>query len=111
MNIVLCNTEDRRHKVTANADARVAFGSEPLKFSCQEYRKYKVKGKPEGKELKRRSRVRKSLANRLHLASRAVASSLRPLCRMLGFIVVRGTGILYIQPEELGKEDCLTGWT
>ena len=25
--------------------------------------------------------------------------------RMLGFIVVRGTGILYIQPEELGKED------
>ncbi|CAE7679603.1 snrpb [Symbiodinium pilosum] len=51
VNIVLCNTE--------------------------EYRKYKVKGKPEGKELK----------------------------RMLGFIVVRGTGILYIQPEELGKED------
>jgi hypothetical protein len=25
--------------------------------------------------------------------------------RMLGFIVVRGTGILYIQPEELGKEE------
>lgn len=28
-------------------------------------------------------------------------------CRMLGFIVVRGTGILYIQPEELGKEERL----
>eukprot|EP00930_Biecheleria_cincta_P076492 TRINITY_DN636_c0_g1_i1.p1 TRINITY_DN636_c0_g1~~TRINITY_DN636_c0_g1_i1.p1 ORF type:complete len:202 (-),score=50.82 TRINITY_DN636_c0_g1_i1:229-834(-) len=51
VNLVLCNTE--------------------------EYRKYKVKGKPEGKELK----------------------------RMLGFIVVRGTGVLYVQPEELGKED------
>merc|ERR1711920_1054114 len=42
-----------------------------------EYRKYKVKGKPEGKELK----------------------------RMLGFIVVRGVGVLYVQPEEAGKED------
>merc|ERR1719387_2812501 len=51
VNLVLCNTE--------------------------EYRKYKVKGKPEGKELK----------------------------RMLGFIVVRGVGIVYVQPEELGKED------
>merc|ERR1712137_1389273 len=45
--------------------------------NTEEYRKYKVKGKPEGKELK----------------------------RMLGFIVVRGTGILYVQPEELGKEE------
>eukprot|EP00931_Biecheleriopsis_adriatica_P028521 TRINITY_DN1699_c0_g1_i1.p2 TRINITY_DN1699_c0_g1~~TRINITY_DN1699_c0_g1_i1.p2 ORF type:complete len:192 (+),score=42.73 TRINITY_DN1699_c0_g1_i1:80-655(+) len=51
VNLVLCNTE--------------------------EYRKYKVKGKPEGKELK----------------------------RMLGFIVVRGTGVLYVQPEALGKEE------
>eukprot|EP00442_Polarella_glacialis_P030212 CAMPEP_0115084414 /NCGR_PEP_ID=MMETSP0227-20121206/21243_1 /TAXON_ID=89957 /ORGANISM="Polarella glacialis, Strain CCMP 1383" /LENGTH=205 /DNA_ID=CAMNT_0002473211 /DNA_START=68 /DNA_END=685 /DNA_ORIENTATION=- len=51
VNLVLCNTE--------------------------EYRKYKVKGKPEGKELK----------------------------RMLGFIVVRGTGVLYVQPEELSKEE------
>mmetsp|Transcript_90268 Transcript_90268/g.291896 ORF Transcript_90268/g.291896 Transcript_90268/m.291896 type:complete len:231 (+) Transcript_90268:140-832(+) len=51
VNLVLCNTE--------------------------EYRKYKVKGKPEGKELK----------------------------RMLGFIVVRGTEILYVQPEECGKEE------
>mmetsp|Transcript_60071 Transcript_60071/g.176287 ORF Transcript_60071/g.176287 Transcript_60071/m.176287 type:complete len:206 (-) Transcript_60071:64-681(-) len=51
VNLVLCNTE--------------------------EYRKYKVKGKPEGKELK----------------------------RMLGFIVVRGQGVLYVQPEELGKEE------
>jgi len=51
VNVVLCNTE--------------------------EYRKYKVKGKPEGKELK----------------------------RMLGFVVLRGTGILYVQPEEAGKED------
>merc|ERR1719203_2784222 len=51
VNLVLCNTE--------------------------EYRKYKVKGKPEGKELK----------------------------RMLGFIVVRGVGVLYVQPEELGKEE------
>merc|ERR1711920_851768 len=42
-----------------------------------EYRKYKVKGKPEGKELK----------------------------RMLGFIVVRGVTVLYVQPEEAGKED------
>eukprot|EP00931_Biecheleriopsis_adriatica_P028522 TRINITY_DN1699_c0_g2_i1.p1 TRINITY_DN1699_c0_g2~~TRINITY_DN1699_c0_g2_i1.p1 ORF type:complete len:223 (+),score=62.28 TRINITY_DN1699_c0_g2_i1:76-669(+) len=51
VNLVLCNTE--------------------------EYRKYKVKGKPEGKELK----------------------------RMLGFIVVRGTGVLYVQPEVMGKEE------
>lgn len=51
VNLVLCNTE--------------------------EYRKYKVKGKPEGKELK----------------------------RMLGFIVCRGTGVLYVQPEEVGKEE------
>merc|ERR1712151_774328 len=51
VNLVLCNTE--------------------------EYRKYKVKGKPEGKELK----------------------------RMLGFIVVRGVSVLYVQPEEAGKED------
>mmetsp|Transcript_1875 Transcript_1875/g.4281 ORF Transcript_1875/g.4281 Transcript_1875/m.4281 type:complete len:202 (-) Transcript_1875:71-676(-) len=51
VNLVLCNTE--------------------------EYRRYKVRGKPEGKELK----------------------------RMLGFIVCRGTGILYVQPEELGKEE------
>jgi len=51
VNLVLCNTE--------------------------EYRKYKVKGKPEGKELK----------------------------RMLGFIVVRGTQILYVQPEECGREE------
>mmetsp|Transcript_37693 Transcript_37693/g.87024 ORF Transcript_37693/g.87024 Transcript_37693/m.87024 type:complete len:194 (+) Transcript_37693:117-698(+) len=43
----------------------------------EEYRRYKVRGKPEGKELK----------------------------RMLGFIVVRGQGILYVQPEELGKEE------
>merc|ERR1712151_1236169 len=42
-----------------------------------EYRKYKVKGKPEGKELK----------------------------RMLGFIVVRGVNVLYVHPEEAGKED------
>merc|ERR1711920_185598 len=34
-------------------------------------------GKPEGKELK----------------------------RMLGFIVVRGVSVLYVQPEEAGKED------
>ncbi|CAK9009613.1 unnamed protein product [Durusdinium trenchii] len=59
VNIVLCNTEEW----ATHGDT--------------EYRKYKVKGKPEGKELK----------------------------RMLGFIVVRGTGILYIQPEELGKEE------
>jgi len=51
VNLVLCNTE--------------------------EYRRYKVKGKPEGKELK----------------------------RMLGFIVVRGRGVLYVQPEELGKDE------
>eukprot|EP00411_Alexandrium_monilatum_P033715 CAMPEP_0175355778 /NCGR_PEP_ID=MMETSP0095-20121207/13643_1 /TAXON_ID=311494 /ORGANISM="Alexandrium monilatum, Strain CCMP3105" /LENGTH=230 /DNA_ID=CAMNT_0016653457 /DNA_START=86 /DNA_END=775 /DNA_ORIENTATION=- len=51
VNLVLCNTE--------------------------EYRKYKVKGKPEGKELK----------------------------RMLGFIVCRGRGVLYVQPEELQKEE------
>merc|ERR1712137_254303 len=51
VNLVLCNTE--------------------------EYRKYKVKGKPEGKELK----------------------------RMLGFIVVRGVNVLYVHPEEAGKED------
>jgi len=51
VNLVLCNTE--------------------------EYRKYKVKGKPEGKELK----------------------------RMLGFIVCRGNGVLYVQPEEIGKEE------
>mmetsp|Transcript_62273 Transcript_62273/g.148636 ORF Transcript_62273/g.148636 Transcript_62273/m.148636 type:complete len:208 (-) Transcript_62273:69-692(-) len=43
----------------------------------EEYRRYKVRGKPEGKELK----------------------------RMLGFIVVRGVNILYVQPEELGKEE------
>ncbi|CAK0795491.1 unnamed protein product [Prorocentrum cordatum] len=51
VNLVLCNTE--------------------------EYRKYKVKGKPEGKELK----------------------------RMLGFIVLRGTNVLYVQPEEMGKDE------
>jgi len=51
VNLVLCNTE--------------------------EYRRYKVKGKPEGKELK----------------------------RMLGFIVCRGNGVLYVQPEEVGKEE------
>jgi len=44
---------------------------------AEEYRRYRVKGKPEGKELK----------------------------RMLGLIVVRGVGVLYVQPEELGKED------
>merc|ERR1711862_342978 len=51
VNLVLCNTE--------------------------EYRRYKVRGKPEGKELK----------------------------RMLGLITLRGETVLYVQPEELGKED------
>mmetsp|Transcript_32966 Transcript_32966/g.90929 ORF Transcript_32966/g.90929 Transcript_32966/m.90929 type:complete len:198 (-) Transcript_32966:160-753(-) len=51
VNLVLCNTE--------------------------EYRRYKVRGKPEGKELK----------------------------RMLGFIVLRGRGVLYVQPEEVGKDE------
>eukprot|EP00747_Dinoflagellata_sp_TGD_P123832 gnl/TRDRNA2_/TRDRNA2_173887_c0_seq1.p1 gnl/TRDRNA2_/TRDRNA2_173887_c0~~gnl/TRDRNA2_/TRDRNA2_173887_c0_seq1.p1 ORF type:complete len:218 (+),score=45.16 gnl/TRDRNA2_/TRDRNA2_173887_c0_seq1:82-735(+) len=51
VNLVLCNTE--------------------------EYRRYKVKGRPEGKELK----------------------------RTLGFVIIRGTGVLYVTPEELGKED------
>mmetsp|Transcript_126173 Transcript_126173/g.252030 ORF Transcript_126173/g.252030 Transcript_126173/m.252030 type:complete len:189 (-) Transcript_126173:39-605(-) len=45
--------------------------------NTEEYRKYKVKGKPEGKELK----------------------------RMLGFIVLRGAGVLYVQPEAQGKEE------
>lgn len=45
--------------------------------NAEEYRKYKVKGKPEGKELK----------------------------RMLGFIVARGQGVLYVQPEELSKDE------
>merc|ERR1719415_44864 len=45
--------------------------------NAEEYRKYKVRSKPEGKELK----------------------------RMLGFIVVRGRNVLYVQPEELGKEE------
>jgi len=51
VNIVLCNTE--------------------------EYRRYKVRGKPEGKELK----------------------------RMLGLIVLRGQAILYVQPEEFDKNE------
>merc|ERR1719506_3074543 len=51
VNLVLCNTE--------------------------EYRRYKVRGKPEGKELK----------------------------RMLGLVVLRGHGVLYVQPEELGKDE------
>merc|ERR1719214_336664 len=45
--------------------------------NAEEYRRYKVKGKPEGKELK----------------------------RMLGFIILRGEWILYVQPEEMGKEE------
>uniref|UniRef100_A0A7S4W8A1 Sm protein B n=1 Tax=Alexandrium monilatum TaxID=311494 RepID=A0A7S4W8A1_9DINO len=51
VNLVLCNTE--------------------------EYRKYKVKGHPEGKELK----------------------------RMLGLVVARGRNVLYVQPEALQKEE------
>mmetsp|Transcript_54446 Transcript_54446/g.151690 ORF Transcript_54446/g.151690 Transcript_54446/m.151690 type:complete len:205 (-) Transcript_54446:46-660(-) len=45
--------------------------------NAEEYRRYKVKGRPEGKELK----------------------------RMLGFVVCRGTTVLYVQPEELGKDE------
>eukprot|EP00427_Karlodinium_veneficum_P009571 CAMPEP_0169085228 /NCGR_PEP_ID=MMETSP1015-20121227/13044_1 /TAXON_ID=342587 /ORGANISM="Karlodinium micrum, Strain CCMP2283" /LENGTH=166 /DNA_ID=CAMNT_0009145293 /DNA_START=173 /DNA_END=673 /DNA_ORIENTATION=- len=45
--------------------------------NCEEYRRYKVKAKPEGKELK----------------------------RLLGFVVVRGEQIVYVNPEELGKDE------
>lgn len=52
VNIVLCNTEDVAIML------HLAFPQIGISdFALQEYRKYKVKGKPEGKELKRR-RVR-----------------------------------------------------
>jgi small nuclear ribonucleoprotein B and B' len=66
-------------------DARVLVGTlmavdkhvNLVLHNCEEYRRYKVRGKLEGKELK----------------------------RLLGFVVVRGQTIVYVNPEELGKEE------
>jgi small nuclear ribonucleoprotein B and B' len=73
-----------RVSVTLN-DARVLVGTlmavdkhvNVVLHNCEEYRRYKVKGKPEGKELK----------------------------RLLGFVVVRGQTIVYVNPEEMGKDE------
>merc|ERR1719506_1138953 len=73
-----------RESVTLN-DARVLVGTlmavdkhvNVVLHNCEEYRRYKVKGKAEGKELK----------------------------RLLGFVVVRGQTIVYVNPEEMGKDE------
>mmetsp|Transcript_51993 Transcript_51993/g.97523 ORF Transcript_51993/g.97523 Transcript_51993/m.97523 type:complete len:213 (-) Transcript_51993:56-694(-) len=80
----LANFFNWRVSVTLT-DARVLVGTlmavdkhiNIVLHNTEEYRRYKVKGKPEGKELK----------------------------RLLGFVVVRGTGIVYVNPEELGKDE------
>mmetsp|Transcript_42154 Transcript_42154/g.67280 ORF Transcript_42154/g.67280 Transcript_42154/m.67280 type:complete len:201 (-) Transcript_42154:130-732(-) len=66
-------------------DARVLVGTlmavdkhvNLVLHNCEEYRRYKVRSKPDGKELK----------------------------RLLGFVVVRGEEIVYVNPEELGKDE------